>query len=450
MGRVGVVVVVVCAVAACGNTGEDEPGGAPESAGPAAEAPVIDAAPVVVDAAPVVLDELAEWAPAAGDTITVHAADADGNALRMLLVGRKGRLLTPAVDGVSVTGRVSAASVDDARAALIAAYPALAPVAEPAFATSRSTRIDLRFARANAVDLFRILADVYDKNIVVVAEDLPDVSVAVRAVPVNSFLDAYAAVLGARIDRNKYAWFVRRPDDPAPDDALLNIAGPKITVRTKGARAGEVAALVNVLHPSKARAPCDKGPQMELTVKRAPAGTALAAASARAGVAMLDGGPSPCQALPLEASPDASGTLVAIAVHRKRTVALFRIGSRVAYVEGETTLTDGTDVRVLGSMVKVAGKDVYLYPEWLEDDTTRVDDATIAKSRLAATIVDGENRHAIIELPSGEPAVLSTNRRLDARVTGIDYDVAAHTGVSPGRLTLGTQPNNPELTLRRK
>ena len=105
--------------------------------------------------------------------------------------------------------------------------------------------------------MFRVLSLVLDQNIVVVAEGLPDVSVAVTRIPVNSFVAAYAAILGASIERRKYVWFVSRAGQPQADTELLSLGGSKMTIDAIGAHAGEVAALVGLLDDVEPGAACD-------------------------------------------------------------------------------------------------------------------------------------------------------------------------------------------------
>jgi hypothetical protein len=366
-----------------------------------------------------------------------------------------GRLVVAPARDERITGRAAAASP----AALAAALRELDPVALPPAARAprgRAPKIDLAFGRAPIVDLYKLFADVERKSYVLAPGLAGDVTVLADAVPADAVAAAVASALGLAREPHGDLIYVHRADSPGLDPALVRAGGPTLDLDARGARPGELYALVAELGGAKQGAGCDRGEPVTLRVRAVSSGRAAAAIAATGGVAAGDA--ERCE-LPRLADAERTGIEAVRAIARR--------GERwIAVVDAPApALVEGAGIAA-GYVEAGPGVIVPLYPRQVRDRS-----ATLEDVRLAATLIAGDRRRAWVEHPGGEVRILELpappgyalggppDGRVE-RVTAIERDRIRYTiewdyepdptRRAPGWLAAPRPPEDREILLGRR
>lgn len=328
---------------------------------------------------------------AATGAVTVHAVDADGEALRGALMAREAAWVVAPVDR-RVTGRVTAKDRKAALAALVAHEPALA-ITLARLRTGGRLSVDLDFRRAPTRDLFRLFADVMRTNIVVLAPS-SELTIRVRRVAAAATLAEIVRAAGLAMDRPASNVIVVRPSSSARVRRLPS-GGGALDLDTRAAPAAHVLELVRLLDgpgSPDAAAGCTPGDPIDLRLKRVATKTAASLVALAGNVSTT----APrCALPPLTGRIDPTKLRLVAVVARGRTrVALVEVdGQGLRHLEdrapwrigaGFATFDDATDEHSL-----------QLHPGGLTGPLPSPAPPTL---RLAATIIDGDTRLALVDV----------------------------------------------------
>lgn len=360
---------------------------------------------------------------AATGAVTVHAVDADGEALRGALVARDVAWVTTPVER-RVTGRVTAKDRKAALAALVAHEPALA------FTPSRLRRggrltVDLDFRRAPTRDLFRLFADVMRMNIVVLAPS-SDLTIRVRRVAAATVLAEIVRAAGLAMDRPASNVIVVREASRARVRRLPT-GGGALTLDTRAAPAGYVLALLQQLELVDSvddGASCTPGDAIDLRLRRVATKTAAALVALVGNVTTT----APrCTLTELTGRVDpAKVRLLAVVARGGTRLALVDVdGQGVRYIVDRAPWRIGES---FASFEDASGThSVQLHPGGLTDSPAP---STAPSLRLAATIIDGDSRLALVDV-DGVPHIWDASRPVRVR------DDWATISIAPGEVRIG-------------
>ncbi len=355
--------------------------------------------------------------------IQIHAADID---LDELLLAVHGGPMLRVGDDTDVTGVITAATP---RAAALSIAGSVPGKVITSLAGGGGRKVNLWFADAPTVALWRIVAQVGQRNVFVV-DPTPVTTVLVENVGVDSVARAIAALHGLVIDEPRRAVWVVRPQGSAElDGGLLKLGDTKITIDSLGATFGELLAALQALGLATPGAPCTGGPTLDWRAVEAPLGPTVAALALQAG---LTPGDASCELPPVAAPTVGNGP-----------VALLRVGDRRAAIvvtpTGHGLVVDAP-----------AGATWQLTDEGLvlTDGTGRVRpepnlDATwpgagdaqqvLTSGRLAATVVGTKEPTAVFQLPDGSWNLM-TPRDAGRLAPWLDLKI------EPGRVSYSAQP----------
>lgn len=350
-------------------------------------------APAVASAQPAAPPTLPVWpGHVERGAVQVDALDVDADALRAVLAPRTlGYVIvtTPRL----VSGRVRVAKRAAALAAMIAHEPALAIAPRPM--RGGGARVSFDFRGAPTRDLYRVLAQVLNANVVVLAPSV-DVTIRVHAQPAKGVLAETARVAGAVIDRPARGVMVVRPVG-APPTPRLPTGGGKLRLVARDVAPGQLVAAVAALDgPSTRAAPaCGGGQPVELRLTDVASNTAVALIGLAGQVGVR---PPPCALPPLTQAPTPAMRLVATIARGATRVAVVELGGAAAVI------TDGVDGWEIGDgWASRGGPDAdatwRIYGD-LEAATAAAPGAAPPRrgTRLAATVIDGATRLAIVEV----------------------------------------------------
>lgn len=375
-----------------------------------------------------------------GGAVQVHALQVSGEVLRGALAGKDWAFVAGATDR-RVSGRVSVRRRRDALPALVAGEPALGLAAEPM--RGRGPNVDLDVRGVSSRDVFRLLADVMRVNLVVRVPDR-DVTVRVKRRPAGGVLAALARWLGAVLDRPAPNLIVVRPAGE-PATPRLPTGGATLRLQAQDTRAGHLVELLRQLDGAPTadqlarRNGCAPGATLDLRLPRASTRTAHA-------VIELLGGVAPdaarCALPPLPAIAGATSTdlhLLALAARGTTRVAAVEYRSEVFVIRhgvdrwkidaDHIERTDAAGDLVMFSFESDALgglPDPWILPS-LGPPRPGHDHIPL---RLAATIIDGRDRLAIVEIRNQWQVWRQGRQRVGSGdlTTWIDLEV------SPGEL----------------
>ena len=326
MGRNALVASLVTVVlGACGGGGASkQPVAKPEPAPAAVKEKQPPAPPPEPQPVPVDVATLETWPGHVEDgQIVVAAADADGEVLRRVLVPEAIEIINVRSEGL-VTGRAAGSRVG-ALSALVAVQPGL-KLGPRARLAGKGPALEVDVVAADSRELFRRFGDALKTNIVVVAPPMK-LTVSARAPSAQKLMDE--VVKAAKLVTEKPAAnvvVVRAKSQPKV--GKLPAKGAKLDLDVRGARPGDVLALVGAVTGAAAPAgTCTAGEPITMHLKAVPA------AAASKLVEKLGGGK--VTACALEAGDAGDGALVAVATAGAKTLAVVMDGERAVLVEGE-------------------------------------------------------------------------------------------------------------------
>jgi hypothetical protein len=331
-----------------------------------------------------------------GGAVAVDAQDVDGDLLRSVLAPASTSYVTTPT-GAVVTGRVRVNTRAAALTALVAHAPALAVTPRPMRGVGRN--VDLDFTAAPSHDLYRVLADVLRVNVVVTAPSTA-LDVRIQRRPAGGVLAEVARASGAAIDRPARNLFVVRAASASPMTALPT-GGAKLRLDARKILAGHLVELIRVLDGPPAPAEllrdaaimCGAGQPLELRLRQLPTTTALALVARVGGINLR----APrCALPPLPGDPTADLMLTATAARGRTRVAAVEVAGRAYHLAhgGAWTVGDAW-IEHRGAQETRQWR---LYPSAMVGPPP----VRSARSpRLAATIIDGRTRLAIVEDAAG-------------------------------------------------
>lgn len=328
-----------------------------------------------------------------GGAVQVDALDVDADALRAVLApARLGYVIvtTPRL----VSGRVRVAKRAAALAAMIAHEPALAIA--PRSMRGGGAKVSFDFRGAPTRDLYRVLAQVLNANVVALAPSV-DVTIRVHGQPAKGVLAETARVTGAVIDRPARGVMVVRPAG-APPTPRLPTGGGALRLVAREVAPGRLVAAVAALDGPPAQgsaAPaCGGGGQpVELRLTDVATNTAVALIGL---AGQVDAGAPRCALPPLTQAPTPAMRLVATLARGATRVAVVELGGASAMI------TAGVDGWEIGDgWASRGGPDAdatwRVYGD-LEATTATATPPARRGTRLAATVIDGATRLAIVEV----------------------------------------------------
>lgn len=367
-----------------------------------------------------------------GGAVQVDALDVDADVLRAALVPAGAAYVT-IPSGKTVTGRVRVAKRAHALAALIAHEPTLAVASRPM--RGGGPRLDLEFTAAPTADLYRLLADVLRTNIVVLAPST-NLTIRARRKPAGGVLAEVARASGAAIDRPARNVVVVRPAS-APPITRLPTGGATLRLAARQILAGHLVELIRALDGPRsptdvlrdAALACGSGQPVDLSLKQVATATALGIVE-RIGAVNLRG--PRCALPPLAQDPT---------VDLKLLATVERGGARLAAVElgGDAYLVAPGGAWSIGDAWiahRGSGGERHwrLYPSLGATAGAAPGATPPRQARLAATVIDGRARLAIVELDGGfrvwtdgRPVVTDAGERLDVTVAPGEVQLGATT-----------------------
>ncbi len=367
-----------------------------------------------------------------GGPVQVDALDVDADLLRSALAPAGASYVT-APSGKAITGRVQVAKRADAMAALVAHEPSLAITPRPM--RGGGPTVDLDFHAASTRDVYQMLADVLRTNIVVVVPPT-DLTLRVKRKPAGGVLAEVARATGAAIDQPARNVVVVRLAS-APPTARLPTGGAKLRLAAREIVGGQLVELIRALDGPRSPADllrdasvmCGAGLPVVLKLNEVATNTVLAIVAWTGGVNLR--GPR-CALPPLAPDPTPDLKLLATVARGRTRLAAVELAGR-AYL-----VTPG------GAWEVGDGWIVHRGPS--EERQWRIDpgmDATAGAAwpvasphpvRLAATVIDGRARQAIVEIDGGfrvwtqgRPVVTDDGERLDVIVAPGEVQVRGGT-----------------------
>ena len=325
--------------------------------------------------------------------VQVDALDVDADALRAVLApARLGYIIvtTPRL----VSGRVRVAKRAAALAAMIAHEPALAIAPRPLRGGGAKVSFDFRGAPTR--DLYRVLAQVLNANVVALAPSV-DVTIRVHGQPAKGVLAETARVTGAVIDRPARGVMVVRPAG-APPTPRLPTGGGRLRLVARGVAPGRLVAAVAALDgppaQSGAAPACGGGQPVELRLTDVATNTAVALIGL---AGQVDTGAPRCALPPLAQAPTPAMRLVATLARGATRVAVVELGGAAAMV------TAGVDGWEIGDgWASRGGPDAdatwRVYGDLEATATATATPPARRGTRLAAPVIDGATRVAIVEV----------------------------------------------------
>jgi hypothetical protein len=369
-----------------------------------------------------------------GGAVQVHAVDVDAEVLRGVLAARMAYVTLPTDKRIS--GRIAVKTRAQALAALVTLEPSLAITSRPMRGGGVNVDLDLRGASTR--DLYRLFADVLRTNIVGLAPDAK-VTVRVKRKPAGGVLAEIARVAGVAIDRPASNLIVIRPAD-APRTPRLAAGGATLRLDARQIHAGHLVELIRQLDGPRsavdvlrdAALMCSGGHVIDLRLTKIATRTALAAVEL-AGGADLRGPRCALPPLPPGATVDLR-LLATVERGGQRLAAVERAGKVAVIVDG------AGGWRVADSWIEhVTERD---RRAWQLDPATFAEES-IAMSlgpavaeplsiplRLAATVIDGRERYAIVEF-EGKSQVL-----VEGKLQRVGNGQWIEVQVQPGRADL--------------
>jgi hypothetical protein len=339
--------------------------------------------------------QLPKWKVPAGvresdqGPLEIHAADADGDLL-LAAIGGGAPVLRRAA-GMTVTGRVKAPP-PHAEAAFLASYPALAENRVEILdgIEGRGRKIDVLVSNARPRDLFRLLADVGEANIVVERADLPGLTVRLRGQPWDSLLEGLARLLEFETFRFEHTVFLMRDREP-PSRKLLRAGRGWIDVRARDVPAADLAVSVAAVGRLSYSVPCD-APPVDLEIRRGKAGLALAAIEVVAGTSLVEK-TTQCGKAATKLSRPLRGDdcLLATVLSGNDARALIRAS------DGTMFFVETKQAEFRAEHVTAGGVALSLEPEVPPDEPP-----DLTGARLAATLIDEYGSHVIVQLADGD------------------------------------------------
>jgi hypothetical protein len=193
-------------------------------------------------------------------TIELHAQDADGDMLQVMMSDRRQAIVVPVGRNIRVSGKIQA---NDPRAAfgeLIKRYPQLKEDAWTKKVKGKGRRVDLWFTGAASQNIFRLLSEVGGVNIIH-PPDLSLISISVRNAPWDGVLKIMAQRLGLKEHRRKSTYFYL-PKGTKPKITPIK-KDRRVTCRLEGVRAGAALEFLGV----PCRVDCQAGPPLSLHMR---------------------------------------------------------------------------------------------------------------------------------------------------------------------------------------
>ncbi len=366
-----------------------------------------------------------------GGAVQVHALDADAEALRKVLAPRAQLVALPVARRIS--GRIAVKKRAAALDALLALEPALTTSNRP---MRGGTHVDLDFHAASTVDLYRLFASIMRTNIVVLAP-ASKLTVRVKRAGVSGVLAEVARVSGAELDRPAPNLIVVRAASE-PRVPFMAASGARLSLDARQIHAGILVALIRALDGPRPPAEllrdaslvCNGGKAIDLRLTKV-AGSVALSVIALAGGADLRG--PRCALPPLPPGTDLGTLRLAGVVERgTRRMAAVEVTGKGAF------LLDGSDPAwtIGSSWIDHRSTDPHgvdqrvafqLHPglDPIGDPVAPPDPGP----RLAATVIDGRERVAIVEL-RGWAQIWTQGRPVP-----LDGDMVDFT-IEPGKVTL--------------
>jgi hypothetical protein len=383
----------------------------------------VDTSGVVHPPRPVVdPSKLARWPTPKGPgpkaaRFQLHAQEADGDAVQMLLSGRRRGVLTRSARGIRVTGRVESGDRGAALAALLARYKALSKdaFAMPAAAWRRwrGRKVDLSFMAASAPNVLRLLAEVGAINLVHRPLSA-GLTIQLRGAPWDWVLHTVAARLNLFVQKSGSVWFLRSRSSAVP--AVQRFGKGRVDLSLFNVKAADAIALLATAGPVPMSASCSSATPVNLRLRNARPTAALAAIGFLSGAKLEPSKPGGRRFCPAGGGPGRLALRGLLSGRGIKSAALVRTTKgKLQVVQRGDLLGEERVVRILQPdrvvLKKAGGMDRILSveahgsgdsqaPPVMRDGRREVPD--LRGMRLSFTMIDGARRLAMFESEAGE------------------------------------------------